>query len=235
MSIHLKLNSAKNEIRSALDRHLQMLEDVRTHSITNNEEKKEFLYLMAVPVIYAAWEGYFRLSCSICLRRKCYRGKKSKCYESSYSTLWLQKETFVASFLQGLVASMQLGRVQKKIGNGQFNAISKFSSNLGNWREQPLDHLTDFDKLVMTHSNVNKEVTEINSKIIGLNLDLVNFSRIDELLNRRNEIAHGGIRNSIGEDDVKNLIDYTKELIAGFHGAVDTWLHSNSKQVVNEN
>lgn len=227
MGKHLRLASAKAEIRSALSRHQRMLDDVRLHSMTNNQAKNEFLYLMAIPVIYAAWEGFFRISCSICLRRKCLVGAKSKKYDSSYSTLWLQKEPFLSSFLQSLVSAMQLGRVQKKLGNGQFNAIAKFSANLGEWRDRPLDHLADFDALVMTHSNVNKDVTAINCGIIGIDLSGVDFSRLDELLNRRNEIAHGGMMALPSEDIVEKLLVYTHDLIDAFHDSVCSWLSSS--------
>lgn len=227
MSKHLRLQSAKLEAKIALARHIKILEDVKFFSVTSNPLKQEFLYLMAIPVIYAAWEGYFRISCSICLRRKCQRGKKSKAYESTYSTLWLQKEKFVSSFLDSLTSAMQLGRVQKKIGNGRFNAIAKFSDSLGQWRERPLDHLTDFDKLVMTHSNVNKDVAEINSEIIGINISTIDFSKLDELLNRRNEIAHGGMLNYPNDIVVIGLLEYTQNLISQFHSSVDQWLSAS--------
>jgi hypothetical protein len=227
MRKHLRLQSAKSEAQSALARHLKILSDVQDHSITRNTEKDQFLYLMAIPVIYAAWEGFFRISCSICLRRKCYVGKKSKNYDAIYSTLWLQKEAFVSSFLTSLVNGMQLGRAQKKIGQGQFNAISKFSENLAEWHERPLNHLADFDKLVMTHSNVNREVTELNADIIGIDLSTIDFSRIDELVNRRNEIAHGGMVNYPTETTIVELLQYTQILIGAFHACVGTWLDAS--------
>jgi hypothetical protein len=227
MSRHLRLQAAKSESKSALDRHINMLNEVLEHSVTKNSNRDRFLYLMAVPVIYAAWEGFFRISCSICLRRKCQLGKKSKTYEYDYSTLWLQKEPFVSSFLNALVNGMQLGRAQKKITQGQFSAMSKFSQNLAEWHDKPLNHATDFDKLVMTHSNVNKSVTELNALIIGIDITAVDFSRIDELLNRRNEIAHGGIVNYPTENVVKELVEYTLDLITSFHRCVDVWLNQS--------
>lgn len=224
MSKHLRLQSARSEAKNALERHLKMLDEVLDHSVTRNVDKDKFLYLMAIPVIYAAWEGFFRISCSICLRRKCQLGKKSKRYEFDYSTLWLQKESFVTSFLDTLVSGMSLGRAQKKLNQGQFSAISKFSRSLADWHERPLNHLADFDKLVMTHSNVNKEVAQLNAAIIGVDVAEVDFSRIDELLNRRNEIAHGGIVTYPTENTVIDLIRYTKKLITGFNGCIGRWL-----------
>lgn len=226
MQKHLKLQSAKAEARSALTRHLKMLSDIREHSITANQSKSEFIYLMAIPIIYAAWEGFFRISCSICLRRICHRGRKSKRYNPKYSTLWLQKEPFINSFFDSILNNMQPGRAQTMTG-GRFNALARLSDNLNRWHETPLDHLTDFDKLVMTHSNVNRDITQLNAEIIGIDLAGIDFSRIDELLNRRNQIAHGGIINYPREETVENLINYTERLINSFHTSVENWLSSS--------
>lgn len=224
---HLKLQSAKAELTDALQRHLGMLSNINLHCIVNNREKNEFLYLMAVPVIYAAWEGYFRISCSICLRRICYREKKAKLYPEKYAALWLQKESFVDSFLQLLFNSMQIGRPQKKLNAGKFNALAKFSTDTRNWLERPVNHLYNFDDLVMTYSNVNKEVALLNSEIIGFQVGEIDFSRLDELLNRRNEIAHGGIVDYPREQTINELLNYTRGLINGLNLAIIEWLQAN--------
>ncbi|WP_322881100.1 MAE_28990/MAE_18760 family HEPN-like nuclease [Pandoraea sputorum] len=224
MARHLPLTSAKQETRSARNRHKAMLDNIRLHSITNNVEKQDFLFLMAVPVIYAAWEGYFRIACSICLRRQCHIGQKARKYGAKYSTLWLQKESFFDSFLQNLFNAMQLGRAQKKLNAGKFTALSEFSHKLAGWLEQPINHLSNFDDLVMTYSNVNRDVVLLNCGVIGINVDNVDFSKLNELLNRRNDIAHGGIVDYPREATVNELLDYTAGLIDSFHASVETWL-----------
>lgn len=223
MTRHLPLTSARQEIKSARTRHQKMLADIRHHSISNNQGKDEFLFLMAIPVIYAAWEGYFRLACSICLKRQCYVGRKAKQYNGKYAALWLQKEGFFDSFLQRLINSMQLGRAPKRVNAGKFIAVSEFAGKMGQWLETPINHLSDFDELVMTYSNVNRDVAELNSGVIGLDISGVDFSKLDELLNRRNQIAHGGLVDYPREDTVIQLLDYTGRLIDSFHESVEAW------------
>jgi hypothetical protein len=224
---HLKLVEAKSEAKEALRRHLDILDNIEKHTLTNNQEKDEFLYLMSIPIIYAAWEGYFRIACSICLRRTCHRGKKIKNYSNEYSTLWLQRESFVESFLTKLFNSMALGKQPKKLNSGRYNALTDFTGNIKNWLEEPADHLKNFDDLVMTYSNINKEVTELNSKIIGFDISAINLGRLDDLLGRRNNIAHGGLIDYPKENTITELLEYTRQLLKDFHSSIDTWLATN--------
>ncbi|MEK6356162.1 MAG: MAE_28990/MAE_18760 family HEPN-like nuclease [Burkholderia cenocepacia] len=224
MTRHLQLNSARQEIKSARIRHAKMLDDIRLHCIQNNATKDQFLFLLAIPVIYAAWEGYFRLACSICLRRQCHVGKKAKKYTGKYAALWLQKEGFFDSFLQSLFNAMQFGRTSNKINAGKYLAVSEFSAKMNDWLDAPISHLTNFDELVTTYSNVNKEVASLNCGIIGLDITNVDFSKLNELLNRRNEIAHGGLLDYPRENTVTDLLDYTSALIDSFHASVEAWL-----------
>jgi len=76
----------------------------------------------------------------------------------------------------------------------------------------------------MTYSNVNKDVALLNSAVIGLDISQVDFSRLNELLNRRNEIAHGGLVNYPRESNVVELLDYTGTLIDSFHSSIEAWL-----------
>lgn len=221
---HLVLPSARQEIKAAHNRQQKVLADIRLHSIEKNNTKDAFLFLMAIPVIYAAWEGYFRLACSICLKRQCYVGRKAKVYDKKYAALWLQREGFFDSFLKKLVDSMQLGRPTRRISSGKYTATVEFSGNMNEWFNKPISHLSNFDDLVMTYSNVNKDVATLNGEIIGLNLDNVDFSRLNELLNRRNDIAHGGLVDYPREDTVEGLLDYTSDLIDSFHQSVEAWL-----------
>ncbi|MRJ21332.1 hypothetical protein FRT60_13470 [Pseudomonas haemolytica] len=227
MAIHLRLPSAKTEAKQALERHLQILSDIRERCISNNQANDGFLYMMAIPIIYAAWEGYFKISCSICLRRYCIRGRKVKGYDNMYAALWLQKEGFLASFLQKLLNTMSLGTPPKKQAAGKFNILSDFTSDMKLWLERPVDHFTDFDSLVMTHSNVNKGVAELNSKIIGLDISHIDFGRLDNLLEQRNSIAHGGFVAYPTLNNIDELLIYTKNLIESFHASIIDWLGRN--------
>ena len=159
MAKHIHRKEAKKEARQALERHKDILKNIEKHALTANEGKDDFLYLMAIPMIYAAWEGYFKITCAICLKRFCLRGQKYKSYPDSYATLWLQKEKFLNSFFDKLFSSVSFGKKPKKLSAGRFASLASFSQNIKEWLETPIDHLTNFDELVMTYSTVNKEVT----------------------------------------------------------------------------
>lgn len=227
MKRHIKRNEAKAEADSALHRHKDILRNIEKHVIENNSEKDEFLYLMSIPVIYAAWEGFFRISCSVCLRRKFFRGKKIKSYDERYAALWLQKQSFLNSFLDRLLSSMNLGKPPKKATAGKYRALVNFTGSIMQWLDEPANHLQNFDDLVMTHSNVNKDVALVNSEIIGLDVSQVDFGRLDDLLGRRNDIAHGGLIDYPTEQAVLDLLSYTDGLLHEFNNSVKIWLSEN--------
>ncbi len=182
---------------------------------------------MSIPVIYAAWEGFFRISCSICLRRKFHVERKLKSYEDAYATLWLQRESFVDSFFDKLFNSVSLGKKPKKLNTGRYGALTIFTGKIKEWLEKPANHLTNFDELVMTYSNINKEVTELNSTIIGLDITNVKLGRLDDLVGQRNNIAHGGLIDYPKENTINDLIDYTENLLTEFHTSVTLWLKNS--------
>ncbi|WP_046270893.1 MAE_28990/MAE_18760 family HEPN-like nuclease [Pseudomonas syringae] len=227
MTRHLKYHEARTEAQKALQRHLEILNNIKKHCVINNEEKDEFLYLMSIPVIYAAWEGFFRISCSICLRRKFHVERKLKSYEDAYATLWLQRESFVDSFFDKLFNSVSLGKKPKKLNTGRYGALTIFTGKIKEWLEKPANHLTNFDELVMTYSNINKEVTELNSTIIGLDITNVKLGRLDDLVGQRNNIAHGGLIDYPKENTINDLIDYTENLLTEFHTSVTLWLKNS--------
>lgn len=224
MPKHLKLQSAKAEVNGARNRHLQMLADVRRHCMEENPTRDGFRYLMAIPMIYAAWEGYFKIACSICFQRKCVVGRKAKSYPGIYATLWLQKQGFVQAYLQKLFNAMQLGREAAPKTGAQYRALAQFSTGLADWLEGPIDHTIGFDGLVMTYSNVDIDVFKLNAEIIGLDLNGVMMGRLNELVGRRNEIAHGGLVTYPAESEVDGLIIFTENLIKSVDVAISAWL-----------
>lgn len=223
MAKHYKLSDARVETQSARDRHLALLRDVRRHCVTANPAKDGVLYLLAVPMIYAAWEGYFKLVCSLCIKRKCETTRRAKLYANGYSTLWLQKEPFVQSFMQSLINGMQPGKAVRA-STAQYDALRNFSGNIAGWLERPVDHTLDFETLVMTYSNVNKDVVAINAGAIGLGLAGVTLGKLDELLGWRNNVAHGGLMTYPTEAETVDFFDYAERLISTFDAAIQRWL-----------
>lgn len=220
----LQKKAANSEIDDALNRHLIILSDVRKWCVDGNVSKEGFYYLTAIPIIYAAWEGYFRVTCSICLRRRCTPGVKVKKYDHGYATLWLQREAFVETFFRNLFNSMTLGKDNRRINSGRFQALSNFTNEVNLWLERPLNHAANFDDLVMTYSNINPDVVKLNCSVIGIDVSQLDFSKLNEVVSRRNGIAHGGLVQYPSENTVIDLIDYTDSLLKKFHGCTKSWL-----------
>lgn len=227
MAVHLPRRDAIGEANDALDRHVEILKKVRSIHIDQNSTKEGFLYLSASPMIYSAWEGFFRLSCSICLRRKCQRGKIAKKYPELYSTLWLQKEPFLDQFLAKLFNSMTPGKDASKPTSGKFSAIAILTAGISTWLHKPLSHTINFDKLVMTYSNVKPDVVKLNASVIGLDINTIDLTGLDDLLRSRNNIAHGGLVTNPTELETEVLLDYTEKLLRQFHAAVLVWIKAN--------
>lgn len=224
MPVHLRKQDATREIEAALQRHLNLLADLEKWCIIQNTGKEKFLYLLAIPILYSAWEGYFRLTCSICLRRLCHQGKRVREFDHKYTTLWLQREEFVEAFLRNLFNSMTPGRVSKKSNPGRFNALATFSKDTSEWLDQPINHSENFDDLVMTYSNVSPDVAKLNCEIIGIDITSVDFSKLNEILQRRNNIAHGGLIDYPHEATLVELIKYARDLLRKFDSCVKSWV-----------
>lgn len=227
MSVYLPRKMARAEVQSALDRHITMLDEIKKHSLTNNVAGDQFLYLMAIPIIYSAWEGYFKIVFSVCFKRKCNLHRKASSYPEIFSVLWLQKQGFFQSYLSKMFAAMQLGQERLPKTGAQYRALAEFSKGFSAWIRGPVDHTVKFDSLVMTYSNVNLEVLKLNSEVIGLNLTGVRTGSLDELVGRRNDVAHGGLLVYPTNFEVDQLISYTEELMKSLDGAVSKWMDVN--------
>lgn len=224
MARHLTLPAARQELAAARERHLSLLDEVRKHCIEENPVREGFKYLLAVPIIYAAWEGYFKISFTLCIKRKCQSTVKAKSYPGIYRTLWLQKQPFVQSYLGTLVAAMQPGNpLSPKTGN-QYKALATFSEKLAQWLDAPVDHATGFEDLVMTYSNVDQKVLALNSEVIGLDITGVPVGRLDSMVGRRNEISHGGLLTFPTEVEIDELVKFCGNLIIGVDDKIVAWL-----------
>lgn len=224
MARHLTLRAARQELAAAKERHVSLLDDVERHCIDENAAREGFKYLLAIPIIYAAWEGYFKISFTLCIKRKCQLTLRARAYPGIYRTLWLQKQPFVMSYLASLVNAMQPGKsVSPKTGS-QYKALATFSESFVDWLEGPVDHASGFEGLVMTHSNVDHSVLTLNSEVIGLDLAGVPVGRLNSMVGRRNEISHGGLLTYPTEIEVIELVAFCRGLIVGLDEKIGDWL-----------
>lgn len=227
MSFYMSRRMARVEAKSALDRHVNMLGEIRKHSLSNNAGGDQFLYLMAIPIIYSAWEGYFKIVFSVCFKRKCDLQRRVSSYPEMFAVLWLQKQGFFQSYLKKMFSAMQMGQENMPKTGAQYRALAEFARGFSEWSRGPVDHTIKFDSLVMTYSNVNLEVLKLNSEVIGLNLAGVRTGALDELVGRRNEVAHGGLLVYPTNIEVDELLGYAEALMNSLHAAVSRWMDSN--------
>lgn len=217
---------ARVEVRGSKDAHLHFLSEIQKRAIDDNVARDKYLNLMAVPIIYAVWEGYFKTTIGICFKRLHSPNQRPRAFSPQFSTLWLQKESFVASFLQKLLNSMNPGADAGKQSAGKFAALTHLSEQFSTWFANPMP-VRSFTDLVMTFSNVNEKVVRANATIINLDISAIDFGHLNQLLNLRNDLSHGGLVQLPETAEVTRLLNYTKALIGQFDVAVMAWLSRN--------
>jgi hypothetical protein len=184
---------------------------------------------MAVPIVYSAWEGNFRVVVSICLRRlhdsKLAAGK----YDGKALALWFLKSPAYQSFRAKVLNFSDPFRDDtQREGKGLYEATSEFLSLVSPWLDSALQApIGGHDKLVMTFSNVGPRVVKANAGAIDLDLAKVDLGRLNQLVQQRNEIGHGGLFTPPGEKELGELIGYTSGLIKSFNRAARSWLQKS--------
>ena len=93
-----------------------------------------------------------------------------------------------------------------------------------------LDIAINTDDLVMTFSNVNPDVVELNARSIGLD-DFERFrdlrlGRLHDLVGQRNDIGHGAIIDPPANDTFKDLLQFTEKLIEDYCAVFIEWIQN---------
>ena len=176
---------------------------------------KEIVRLMALPMLYSAWERFFHLGTAICIKSIQVSAIPCGAHPSSLRSLLILKEKFFMSFLDKI-----------KFGKAGIDVVSEFFTKIEEWNEKSF--ITDPEAVIITKSNVNTEVVSINSRAIGMDklkqFSKIDFSKLEELVGQRNGIGHGKILKAPGERDLRDLIQYTKGLIKSYRSLILAWL-----------
>lgn len=218
---------ARAELRGSRDSHLEILREIKKRAVDDNLHRDKYLHLMAIPVVYATWEGYFKTAMGVCFKRVHSPNQRPRVLDHKFSTLWLQKESFVSTFLQQLLNAMNPGAGDDgRPKAGKFNALAQFSQSISAWLASPMP-VRSFTDLVMTFSNVNERVVKANADVIALDISTIDFSHLNQLLSLRNDLAHGGLVQLPDSAVVVRMLDYTKTLIEEFDRAAIAWLGRN--------
>lgn len=190
--------------------------------------------LVATPFLYAIWERCFRTAFGIMasvVRQQAETPAKMNFYQA---TLWLQKESFVTSFLDKLRQKPIEGDEvpnRKAIKASAYKGLVEFLTNIITWHSQKLRNASPDDELVMTFSNVNSSVIDANAEAIGLSLlpeykeFRAQIGRLDDLVGKRNDIGHGTLAQPPGPREFNDIRAFVSDLlISRFCEVVQTWI-----------
>ena len=216
------LKEAKEEITNLKADCLNLLKQVDTYGVKDPSGNREVIFrLLAMPIIYSAWERTFTISLSVLLRIVREYSKTAGELSPNLQALWLQKASFFTSFQAS-------AETNHKPGKGKYKKLTEFLSELDSWRSVPVDTKISLDDVVMTFSNVDKKVVELNAIAIGIDqytaFLAIDLSKLNELVARRNDIGHGGPFNPPQDHEFDELLAYTVKLITDFCEVLISWL-----------
>ncbi|MDH0494072.1 MAE_28990/MAE_18760 family HEPN-like nuclease [Comamonas aquatica] len=196
-----------------------------------NNSQNEFRII--IPFFYSIWERFFRTSNAIVIkiiRSKTYSSndglhKRLNAYQIA---CFLQKEPFYQTYLD---KNKSFDSV--KIKGGIFENLSNFIDKLLKWIHSPLPISVEPEKMVMTFSNVNKEVVLVNAKSTGMIKlpefnDFINeIGPIEEFVGIRNDISHGALIEYISQRKFDYLLEFSKKIINGYCHICQLWIFYN--------
>lgn len=226
MSANL-LEDAIQEIVHAKKECLGLLQQLKEfYPVDSGKPYPETYRLLVTPMLYSAWERCFTLCHSVALRLIRDMAVNVQSLESTERAIWLLHTPFYNSFVSQL--QNQVAKEGKKNNKGHFQALCEFLLKFEEWAPQKLEQSIETGSLVMTFSNVNPDVVEMNAKAIGISdfhpFKSLMFGRLHDLVGRRNEIGHGAIIEPPANEAFKNLWEFTETLVEKYCDVFVDWI-----------
>ncbi|MGO9572476.1 MAG: MAE_28990/MAE_18760 family HEPN-like nuclease [Desulfomonilaceae bacterium] len=219
--------SAIQQIESVKEECENLLERIKIFSPPDEKGNyPETFRLIATPMLYSAWERCFTLCHAITLRLIRDVTVTTSSLSAPLRTIWLLKSHFYRS----LVDRLRTITDSTKIKKGEFSILCEFLPKLDDWLLNELDMTIDTGDLVMTFSNVNPDVVEINAHAIGI-ADFTQFKelrlgRLHDLVGQRNDIGHGAIIEPPTNDGFISLLEFTEKLVEDYCNVFIGWIQS---------
>lgn len=226
---------ASDQVASAL----QQIESTKTECAGLLRQMREFsppddkgryhdtFRLIATPMLYSAWERCFTLCHAIALRLIRDTATTAHTLDTSLKAVWLQQEGFYQSFIAQL-RKQEGAEGSEKPKKGNYTALCDFISKLDGWSGAALNESVETEKLVMTFSNVNGDVVEVDARAIGIAehevFKQIKLEQLHELVGRRNDIGHGGKVKAPDNPDFERLLNFTEGLITSYCDAFISWI-----------
>lgn len=188
--------------------------------------------LLVLPLLYSVWERCFTLCHSISLRLLRDSHRTAQAMNVSERAIWLIRAPFYQSLVTKLMNQTPGDRDQKP-KRSHFPALCEFLEDLDGWHSNAIDTSVDTESLVITFSNVNPEVVELNAKAIGIwdspPIKSIKFGRLNDLVGRRNQIGHGAVIAAPPNSEFVELWDYAESLVGLYCDAFISWISSDPR------
>lgn len=229
-----ELSQTKNDCEKVLDKMFNIIRVLEQSD--DGEALVDDFRSMAVPMIYSAWESHFTSSIAICFRALKDLDKLAHNHSPNIRSVWLQQENFFTKYIDMVknvydidahkTLSDKMSNMKKKVKKGHYKLTTEVLVCIDQFNNSALDKTVNVDDLVMTFSNVNKTVTEMNMEVVGLDSNSIDLSQLDTLVGLRNALGHGQFSTRVGDRKFTELVTYTKNLIIDLFEEVKLWLDS---------
>lgn len=222
---------------------LQQIETVRSECLNLLKEIKDFsppdekghypspFRLIATPMLYSAWERCFLTCHAVALRLIRDTSTTTNSLSAPLRSIWLLKTPFykrLVDKVRNAGPSSDEDKINRRIQKGDFNALCDFLPEFDKWLISKLDYALNTDELVMTFSNVNPDVVDINARSIGIDgfqkFKDLKLGRLHDLVGQRNDIGHGGIISPPSNETFKSLFEFTENLISDYCDVFIAWM-----------
>ncbi|SCZ57065.1 MAE_28990/MAE_18760 family HEPN-like nuclease [Thiohalomonas denitrificans] len=196
--------------------------------------------LAAIPIYYAAWEKFFKDATTTCLKAIHAANSSASRAPAETRAVWLLKEKEFSKFVDTLRSIIDMSfeeserQKQKNFGRrlskGLTNNTVSILKWLDEWNSNKLPHHSDLSELVLTFSNVNEKVVDINCRLLGINSSKDykedKFSGLNTLLGTRNSIAHGSNTSAPGIRQTKELSKIALAAVDNYSNVTTDWLRN---------
>jgi HEPN superfamily RiboL-PSP-like protein len=226
------VDRAISEIENTRNECLTLLTSLKNfHPLAADQQYPPTYRLIVTPMLYSAWERCFTICHAVGLRLLRDIIPNPQSLSATTRAVWLIR----TPFFQGLVSKLQnqVNAEVERPKKGQFSALCEFLSAFDDWAQKSLDTAVDTSELVMTFSNVNPSVVELNAQAMGIST-LAQFSalklgRLNDLVGRRNDIGHGGIIEPPSNENFVDLWAFTEQLIEAYCDLFVAWMQQHDE------
>ena len=231
-TILVELEDAKSDSLKVL----ASIESIHTalFALTETPNLAEEYRKISIPMIYSSWESQFTSSIALCFRALKDIDKSACDHTPNIRAVWLQQANFFVSYIDMIkniydidahkTLSEKMSNMKKKVKKGHYKLTTDVLSNIDTFNSARLDTNVNVDDLVMTFSNVNKVVTEMNMDVLGIDHTNLDLSKLDALVGLRNAFGHGQFTSRVGSRQFNDWLTYTRNIIEELFQEIRSWL-----------